>query len=167
MESVSLNRLAWEKLKKNKLAFSSLLFIVLLLFLGSFAPLLAPDKTPMANEMHIELATLKPNTKILFLQTPKQEIKGSSFLQNIFIGKESSVEDIPISVFTKISNGVNYSPYESELEKTYNGEYKIIEKTFWLGTDTYGRDLLSRMLYGIRISLSVGFIAVFISSMST
>jgi len=32
-----------------------------------------------------------------------------------------------------------------------------------LGTDKYGRDLLSRMLIGIRISLSIGFVAVFIS----
>ena len=32
-----------------------------------------------------------------------------------------------------------------------------------MGTDKYGRDLLSRMLIGIRISLAIGFVAVFIS----
>ncbi|MFN8176501.1 MAG: ABC transporter permease [bacterium] len=31
---------------------------------------------------------------------------------------------------------------------------------FPLGTDKYGRDLLSRILYGARISLSIGFVAV-------
>lgn len=39
----------------------------------------------------------------------------------------------------------------------------ISEKKFYLGTDKYGRDLLSRMLIGIRISLAIGFVAVFIS----
>ena len=34
---------------------------------------------------------------------------------------------------------------------------------FWLGTDSYGRDVLSRLLYGARISLSIGFLSVLIA----
>ncbi len=41
--------------------------------------------------------------------------------------------------------------------------HHIVKKTFWLGTDTFGRDMLSRLLIGTRVSLSVGFIAVLIA----
>ncbi|CAH1651006.1 MULTISPECIES: ABC transporter permease [unclassified Chelatococcus] len=34
---------------------------------------------------------------------------------------------------------------------------------FWLGTDSYGRDVLSRLLYGARVSLSIGFLSVLIA----
>lgn len=34
---------------------------------------------------------------------------------------------------------------------------------FWLGTDSYGRDVLSRLLYGARVSLMVGFVAILIA----
>jgi ABC-type dipeptide/oligopeptide/nickel transport system permease subunit len=42
-------------------------------------------------------------------------------------------------------------------------EDNIISKQFYLGTDKYGRDLLSRLMAGTWISLFVGFISVFIS----
>lgn len=39
----------------------------------------------------------------------------------------------------------------------------IVSQNYLLGTDKYGRDLLSRLMAGAWISLSVGFISVFIS----
>jgi len=39
----------------------------------------------------------------------------------------------------------------------------IRTKRFMLGTDRYGRDMLSELMIGTRVSLSVGFISVFIS----
>jgi peptide/nickel transport system permease protein len=39
----------------------------------------------------------------------------------------------------------------------------IIQKTFYLGSDKYGRSLLSRLILGVRISLLVGLIAVLIA----
>jgi len=45
-----------------------------------------------------------------------------------------------------------------EIEKNH-----VVSRTYWLGTDMFGRDLLSRLLAGTRVSLSVGFISVVIS----
>ena len=39
----------------------------------------------------------------------------------------------------------------------------IAQKTYWLGTDKFGRDNLSRLILGVRVSLSVGLMAVLIS----
>ena len=39
----------------------------------------------------------------------------------------------------------------------------VDDVVFYLGTDKYGRDMLSRLLVGARISFSIGFVAVLIS----
>ena len=163
MKATSLNILAWKKLKKNKLAIFSFYLIVLAILLGTFAVVISPDSSKNANQMHIELATKKPLTKITFLEMPKQEINEIPFFKALFFGQPLKVKRIPIEKYIIIERGLSYFPFQSELAKTYSGDYKITTQTFWLGTDKYGRDLLSRILYGMRISLSVGFIAVFIS----
>ena len=43
-------------------------------------------------------------------------------------------------------------------------ELKFIKKkTFYLGTDKYGRDMLSRMIIGSRVSISIGFTSIWLA----
>lgn len=51
---------------------------------------------------------------------------------------------------------------DTELKEKVANENLAIKK-FYLGTDKYGRDMLSRLIIGVRISLIVGLIAVIIS----
>ncbi len=57
------------------------------------------------------------------------------------------------------------TPHQKSIEQMQKEvEAKQIDKQrFLLGTDRFGRDLLSQLVIGTRVSLSVGFIAVFIS----
>lgn len=64
-------------------------------------------------------------------------------------------------IFTDI-NGQIQNKSQQELIDLIEKKQLKTEK-YWLGTDKYGRDLLSRLLAGTIISLSVGLIAVFIS----
>ncbi|HQO88525.1 MAG TPA: ABC transporter permease [Chitinophagales bacterium] len=48
------------------------------------------------------------------------------------------------------------------LQKQITSE-NLVTKKYRLGTDGYGRDILSRLLFGVRVSLSVGLVAVLIS----
>ena len=63
--------------------------------------------------------------------------------------------------FTKMDKTIETTSL-ADLE-TYIRENLLVKKSYWLGTDLYGRDLLSRLLLGVRISLLVGLIAVGIS----
>lgn len=51
----------------------------------------------------------------------------------------------------------SYDPYEQDLSKRL---LKIGSKAHILGTDEYGRDMLTRLMYGARLSLLVGFSSV-------
>ena len=163
MKIDSLNKLAWRKFKKNKLAFFSLLYLLFCLFISVFAVPFLPDNTPMANNMNIELATLPPLSKITFLKIPKSKNPESSYISSFFLGKELNYDKISISSYQKLDNGIIYSPYASKIEKVFYGKYYIDKQIFFLGTDKYGRDLLSRLVYATRISFAIGFISVFIS----
>src|SRR5690554_5549361 len=59
-------------------------------------------------------------------------------------------------------NGVLISQSIEEAQRLIESQ-QIESRRFVLGTDNYGRDILSRLLFGVRVSISVGFIAVLIS----
>lgn len=65
-----------------------------------------------------------------------------------------------ISFITR--NGKSVKTTIEELQRQVTGE-NIGQKTFILGTDRYGRDVLSQLIIGARVSLSVGLISVAIS----
>jgi peptide/nickel transport system permease protein len=54
------------------------------------------------------------------------------------------------------------APYDP-LEQNIAARLEPPSAEYWLGTDSYGRDVLSRLIYGARVSLFVGFAAIIVA----
>jgi ABC-type dipeptide/oligopeptide/nickel transport system permease subunit len=169
--SQSFSAAAWQRLKKNKGAIFGLVIIALSVLVAIFAYFLAPDSSPYANRMVVEINGNKPGFRQQFLLARKEREPGQhSFLQQLLNGREDKYYHIPVvSVKSKgdsiiaekyIDAGVTerLAMAKSQLSPTTTENRK-----FLLGTDKYGRDILSRIILGTRVSLSVGLITVLIS----
>ena len=109
----------------------------------------------------------KKDQKTFVRLAPKQTIK--SFLLLFFkkealpsfkllLGATLVLTTILLAIFAPVI--APYSPYAQSLSA------RLKPPGFpghWLGTDTYGRDLLSRLIYGARLSILVGTSAMLLS----
>ncbi|WP_064967034.1 ABC transporter permease [Tenacibaculum ovolyticum] len=166
----SLWQLAIQKFKRSKTGMLSFLFIVFCGLIAVFCYTIAPDNSNYANQMHLEIHSKSPGFSVMMLSIPSQSKKEQSWFSVFMNGKQNSPTEIPIKSYKLINNQLEILKYSDGLAKNYplalfNDQPKkhIQQKTFWFGTDKYGRDLLSRLLIGARISFFIGFIAVFIS----
>ncbi|MBO7287483.1 MAG: ABC transporter permease [Bacteroidales bacterium] len=186
---LSPNQIAFQRFKKSITGVISLTFIILCGLIALFAYFIIPDKTPYANTQILELSTRKPGFEVDMLLVPKQNIvENTGFLSQLINGKPSPYRQIPFDSL-KIEKEKTiiyvYNPDESQNvieeiipnndivpgiefndkeEATHYINNKCVKhRKFILGTDQFGRDFLSRLLLGTRISFSVGFIAVFMS----
>ncbi len=165
---------AWKRLRKNKGAVFGLCIIALSVFTGLGAYLLAPDHSPNANRMPVEIGGKKPGFSMFFLKVPKDKpVQKAGIVERLFNGQEDADDYIPVRSWRQAGDSIIVQQYidegieerQSYYIKSLNADpaTAIVHKTFWLGTDKFGRDILSRLIVGVRVSLAVGLIAVVIS----
>ncbi len=164
------------KIIKDPLGAIGISIILIASFLALFAYLLIPDKSSNANAMNLSIANKDPGFKVQFLYLPLKTKDKQSAWDAWFFGVEKSGELIPISTVRREKSILYYRPFpiaegperSLDLSEYYaadkiKSKQYLQERTFWFGSDRFGRDMLSRLVVGARISLMVGFLAVFIS----
>ncbi|MGQ9671268.1 MAG: ABC transporter permease [Desulfosoma sp.] len=143
-------KVVWHHFKKKRRAMAGLWICVFLAAVAILAPVLANDR-PIVAYWQGRLVfpvfdeELRPGTG-----TWKDFRNPEDFLFQQLLGDPSSWALWP---------PVPYSPSEYDLLENLSPP----TRKHWFGTDDRGRDVLSRMIHGARVSLSVGFVAVSIA----
>jgi peptide/nickel transport system permease protein len=205
------NRNTWKRLRRNKGALFGLIVIGAALLVALTAYYIAPDPSPDANRMIIEIGGRHPGFRQTFLLLPKERRpEAPSFFGRLLYGKEDVNTYVPINSYERkgtdslvvekfvdegvaerrvfplslwgipatkspSASGVTTTPSASgargassesppsSISASSAPRLPVETRTFWLGTDKYGRDILSRLLVGVRVSLAVGLVTVLIS----
>lgn len=147
-ESTGFVGIAWRRLKRDRYAMTGLYVIIALFIVAYLAPVLASSK-PIA--MRFEGQLYFPAVAELFpfkhvLRYP--ELRALDF--TVVRGDES---------IWRLRALIPYSPNESSLGE----KLAPPSRRHWMGTDTLGRDVCSRVIHGAAIPLKVGLVAVAIA----
>jgi peptide/nickel transport system permease protein len=168
-------------LLRNKGALFGLIVIAAAVVVAVTAYFIAPDPSPDANRIIVEIGGSRPGFRQLFLLLKKERQPAPvGFFSRLLNGREDRYEYLPIDSYTLRGDSLIVQKFIDEgveERRSYPGTtatsrsaagtdlpaWQIRTQTFWLGTDKYGRDILSRLLIGVRVSLSVGMVTVLLS----
>jgi peptide/nickel transport system permease protein len=166
--SLSQWQLIRRRFRKHRLAVWAGYLLLMLYMIAIFCEVVAPWTREWSN---LERAYCPPQlirftpSRGLYTYAMKRYVNPVTFEKTYFIDRDDWV---PLKFFAR---GEKYKlwgviPWDRHLLTVDNSTYtaKNSAATFYLlGADRYGRDIFSRILYGARVSLSLGLIGIAIS----
>ncbi|KGO94127.1 ABC transporter permease [Flavobacterium subsaxonicum] len=175
----SLTGLALQKFSRNFWGVLSLGLIVVLVLIALFAYVLAPEKSQNANWGDLAIHSKSPGFTVNMLHFSSPGTAKFKF-SHYFTGNPNPEVKIPVLKYTVKGDSLTYYEYTDEPSLAISKTIPLTEfgsaanaatvekdfikqQKFILGTDSQGRDLLSRLIVGSRVSIAIGFVAVFIS----
>lgn len=162
---LSPRELAWRKFKRNKLAMFGVVMLVIMYVMAAFAGFIAPYGD---RETHSEYARVGPHGlhffdadgnfhPVPFAYGLTRQMDRATFKMTLTVNPEERyhlrffVPGAPYKILGLFESNIHLFGVEEG------------GKLFLLGTDTRGRDLFSRILYGSQVSLTVGLVGVGLS----
>jgi len=135
--------------------------------------LIAPDDTTDCNDIVPQFANQPPGSVLKFIRIKNNNTDQENTIVSIWLhGRTNAGNPIPFatviseskdSIVIQELNSISNSIYSKNNLQLNRKSTFIFSRKFYLGSDRFGRDVLSRLMIGARVSLFVGFVSVIIS----
>lgn len=161
-------RLMWWAFRRHKLAMAGLIIVALLYLIAAFAEFFAPYDPDGAVARHV----YHPPQMVHLFETGadgswsfRPHVEGMRQVRDRFTLATTFVPDpaqkIDVGFFVK---GTPYRLWGViPMERRFFGTVDPTQRVYLLGADRLGRDMVSRIVAGTRISMSIGLVGVAMS----
>ena len=160
-------QLMWWKFRKHRLAMAGGIVTLIIYIIALFVEFLSPSSPGVIRADY----TWAPPQRLHFLRQTEEGMRWDPYvngykveidpeaLKRTFVIDEEQVVDI--GFFVRGEPYKMWGLWETDLHLVGSTDVEI--PVYFLGADRMGRDLLSSMVYGTRISMSIGLLGVFLS----